>query len=86
MPSGNAFDDQMTYLLPTSSGKKLIKGIIRSADKSDKFWFKVFKNRKSYDNYTRYRKDVIIDLPPGKEMLKRNASILIPVEPSENHW
>ena len=76
----------MTYLLPTSSGKKLIKGIIRSADKSGKFWFKVFKNRKSYDNYTRYRKDVIIDLPPGKEMLKRNASILIPVEPSENHY
>ncbi|XP_022806395.1 uncharacterized protein LOC111343471 [Stylophora pistillata] len=79
--NGDAIDGKMTYLLPTSYGRHLVQGKFWKSEKSDQFVFKVVTKKRAYSHRS-YRKDVIIDLPPRKEMLKNNAPIVMPLEPS----
>ena len=76
--SGEAIDENVKYLVPTTSGQYLEKATYFKVAQNDVFYFKLDRNRQHKIS----REDVVIDLPPRKGSLKRNNVVLMPVESS----
>ena len=73
---GTAIDQNVKYLVPTSSGKYLEKATYFKFAGNDVFYFKLDGNGEPKIS----RKDIVIDLPPRKGSLKLNDTVLMPVE------
>ncbi|CAH3036725.1 unnamed protein product [Pocillopora meandrina] len=82
MNEGSVFDELIYRFLDFS---QFVQGNLHSSLGSDRFVLQILNSGFMHKREV-HRKDIIIDLPPKIEMLKRNVAILIPFNRSFEHY